>query len=952
MYLLALLTVFGVAFAVPLTAPSTEVFSAPTEEERAAAYVLPRDTIPTFYDVRLTLNPDNEEYFTGAVDIRILPLIVTNQITLHAMAMNISAADIEVYAESAPTVNLFQSHTLATNDTHLFRITLNRNMTVLQPHTIRIKHYVGHYAENMFGVYVSTYTSGGTTHKLITSQLQPTFARRAFPCYDEPAIKAIFRTTIYSPPAYGVVRSNMPVRAQSLKPEIPGYAKHEFDDTLVMSTYLLAYLVSNLDYVDNAMDTPFKDLYRVSFRVYSRPDTQNTAMFALEFGQKNMVELEKYTEFEYEFPKLDKAAVPDFAAGAMENWGLVIYREVALLVTEGVTTTATKQNVGRIICHENVHQWFGNEVGPLSWTYTWLNEGFANFFENFATDMVVPEWRMMDQFVLALQNVFQSDAVLSVNPMTHPVYTPAEILGTFNAVAYQKSGSVIRMMQHFLTPEVFRKGLVTYIRNNTRDAASPLDLYASLQEALDASDHSIPYPLLDVMDRWVNQGGFPVLTVTRSASAGQSIVVEQVRYLTDNTLRSNDRWHVPINWVLSTNPDFSDTSPQNWIPPAFPARSFDIPGLSNASWYIINKQQTGYYRVNYDTRNWAALATALNNSHEVIHLLNRAQLIDDAFNLARNGRLGYEYAFRISSYLVKEKDYIPWGAANPAFTYLDTVLSSSSQYNLFQHYLLNLTAPLYKELGFDAADEEEHVTPYFRNIILDLNCRHGNPDCITKAQEKLEAFRTNPEQRLNPDIQTLVYCSGLRGGSAENFNFLWDMYLASQDSSEQSILLNAMGCTSNEERRTFYMNQVISETSPVREQDRHTILVSVTNAGPNSTEAALDFVIKNFAEIQPRVQGLTGTTNILNAFARRLTSEAHYKKIDEFFDLHQGIFTAGELASISGIRENIQASITWSKQNADVVESWLTDNYGSSSAPALVSSLIVLISIMVTIFNY
>ncbi|KAJ8733122.1 hypothetical protein PYW08_001420 [Mythimna loreyi] len=407
---------------------------------------------------------------------------------------------------------------------------------------------------------------------------------------------------------------------------------------------------------------------------------------------------------------------------------------------------------------------------------------------------VVPEWRMMDQFVLDIQKVFHIDAELSANPMNNPVYTPTEISGTFGAITYPKSAAVIRMMQNFLTPEVFRKGLVIYIRNNSRSAASPLNLYASLQEALDASNHSIPYPLCDVMNLWTNQAGFPVLTVTRSAD--QSIVIEQARYLTNNTERSNNRWHVPINWVLSTNPDFSDTRPQHWVPPSFPARSFDIPGLSNASWYIINKQQTGYYRVNYDTQNWAALATALNNNHEVIHVLIRAQLIDDAFDLASNGRLSYEYALRISNYLVKEKDYIPWAAAYPVFNYLDEVLSSSTWYNLFQDYLLNLTAPL-----------------------------------------------TNPKQRLNPDIQTLVYCSGLRGGSAENFNFLWDMYLASSDSSEQSILLNALGCTSNEERRTL-------------------------------------------------VRGLTGTTNILNASAGRLTNEAHYKKIEEFFDLHQGIYTA------------------------------------------------------------
>ncbi|XP_075971880.1 aminopeptidase N-like [Anticarsia gemmatalis] len=948
MYLLPLLTLLGSVVCGPLSTDVKNV--ADTRPER---YVLPTQTVPTFYDVSLFFDPGNTAFFTGRVSIRILPVATTNEIVLHAMEMTIAQNAINVFTDREPAVNLVQSFTLATDDTHFLRIRLNRELTVLQPATINIE-YTGRYAANMFGVYVSTYESFGRQVSLVTSQLQPTFARRAFPCYDEPALKAIFRTTIYAPPAYPVVRSNMPLRTDLLKENVAGYNKFEFQDTLVMSTYLIAYLVSDLNFIENDVNP----LWDVPFRVYSRPGTQNTAEFALDFGQRNLKALEEYIDFKYAFPKMDKAAVPDFAAGAMENWGLVIYREVALLVTEGVTTTATKQNVGRIICHENVHQWFGNEVGPQSWTYTWLNEGFANFFENFATDFVLPEWRMMDQFVIALQNVFQSDAVLSVNPMTHPVYTPSEILGTFNAVAYQKSGSVIRMMQHFLTPEVFRLGLIHYVKVMSRAAAVPTHLFVSLEAALANSSHSIPFPLTTIMDNWINRGGFPVLTVTRSAGTAESVVVTQERFLTDRTLQSSDRWHVPINWVLSSNPDFSDTKPLGWVPPAFPARSFDIPGLSQAQWYIFNKQQTGYYRVNYDVANWAALSKVLAENHQIIHLINRGQILDDAFNLARNGRLDYKYPFEISRYLVQEKDYVPWASVNPAFTYLDVVLSQSEVYNYFQRYILNLTEPIYQELGFNVITGEEHVAPYHRNIVLDLNCRHGNPNCISTAQALLEAFRNNPTQRLNPDLQTLVYCSGLRGGSVDNFNFLWDLYLSTSDSSEQSILLNSLGCTSNEELRTFYLNQVINDDGPVREQDRHTIIVSVINSSPDNMNAALDFVIQNFALIQPRVQGLTGTTNILNAFARRLTSQAHSAKVDQLYNTHQAIFTAGELASIAAIRENIAASIYWTNENAATVEAWLTENYGDkqedddSSATAVTSSLVVLISAFVAIFNY
>ncbi|XP_052740598.1 aminopeptidase N-like [Bicyclus anynana] len=926
----------GWAFTVPL---STENEPIPDE-----AYVLPGTSFPSLYDVRLFLDPDNEEYFTGDVAIRIFPTVNTSVIVLHAMAMDI--INIELTDDFNQNINI--TYTLATDDTHFLTVNASVPLNIMSPYNLKIE-YTGTYATNMFGIYVSTYERPGEgTIKLITSQLQPTFARRAFPCYDEPRYKAVFKTTIYAPPKYKTVRYNMPLRNDLSKPEVDGFTKYEFQDTVLQSTYLLAYLVSDFDHVTNENDE--NPIFSKPFRVYTRPELNDTAVFALEFGQKNLLAFENYTQFDYVLPKFDKAAVPDFAAGAMENWGLVIYREVALLVQEGVTTTATKQNVGRIICHENLHMWFGNEVSPVSWTYTWLNEGFANFFENYGTDFVLPEWRMMDQYVLLLQNVLQNDAVLTINPMTHPVFTPSQIISTFNAVAYQKSGSVIRMMQHFLTAPVFQQGLIYYLANNSRRAVVPAELYVHLQQALDESDHNLPWSVATIMARWTTQGGFPVLTVRRSAPTAESISISQQRFLTNPSLSSSTTWHVPVNWVLSTDPDFSDTKPQAWVLPTGPALAVDIPGLSNATWFIVNKQQASYYRVNYDNQNWRALANVLFTSHNIIHLLNRAQIVDDVFNMARNGRTSYSNAFDVSRYLVNETDYIPWGSANSAFTYLDTVLSGSPAYNLFKAYILDLTAPSYARLGFLAKENEEHVTPYHRNIILNLNCRLGNELCVNQSQEMLQELRNNPTQRLNPDIQTTVFCSGLRGGSAENFDFLWNRYLNSQDSSEQSILLNALGCTSNDTLRSFYLNQVIAEDSKVREQDRHTILVATINASPANMEAGLEFVVQNFAAIQPRVQGLTGTTNILNALARRLTTPAHLVKIEAFAAQHDAIFTAGERASINDIRENIGASIVWSTRNFDFVHSWLRTNYGSN-ANIVTSGFLIIISIFVTLYN-
>ncbi|XP_034829877.1 aminopeptidase N-like [Maniola hyperantus] len=914
------------------------------------AYVLPWETYPTFYDVRLFLDPGNKEYFTGDVSIRLFSHVDTSTIVLHAMAMNIT--ELSLFDDGNIDVNIADSFNHATDDTHFLTVTSKVPLIRMRPYILKIE-YKGTYATNMFGIYVSTYERPGVGPvDLITSQLQPTFARRAFPCYDEPRYKAVFRTTIYAPPGYDTVRTNMPQKTTNLiKPEVAGFVKYEFEDTLKQSTYLLAYLVSDFDFVTNEVAGVPTGIFPKPFRVYSRPGTQSTAAFALDYGPKNVIALQNYTKFEYALPKFDKAAVPDFAAGAMENWGLVIYREVALLVQDGVTTTATKQNVARIICHENLHMWFGNEVSPISWTYTWLNEGFANFFENYGTDMVLP-WRMMDQYVLLMQNVMQSDAIRTINPMTHPVFTPSQIISTFNAVAYQKSGSVIRMMQHFLTPDVFQQGLVYYLANNTRRAVTPDELYVHLQAALNESNHTIPWSVEDIMENWTRQGGFPVITVRRLAPTAQSISISQQRYLTNPRDVSRTTWHVPINWVLSTNPDFSDTKPLVWLPPTGPALAVDIPALSDVEWFIVNKQQASYYRVNYDDGNWRALARVLFTSHETIHLLNRAQIVDDVFNMARNGRTSYSNAFEVSRYLVNETDYIAWGSANSAFSYLDVVLSGSPAYEAFQAYVLHLTGPSYNRLGFVANPAaEEHVTAAYRNVILNLNCRLGNQHCVNESQTLLEQFRNNPSQHLNPDIQMTVFCSGLRGGSAQNFDFLWNRYLASQDSSEQAILLNSLGCTSNETLRSQYLNQVIDDNSAVREQDRHTILVSTINASPANMEAALDFVVENFAAIQTRVQGLTGTTNILNAFARRLSTNSHRTIIAEFSRRYDSIFTAGERASVNDIRDNIDASIRWSADNFDIVHSWLRLNYGSN-ASIMTSGFLIVISIFVTWYNH
>ncbi|GLG93863.1 Aminopeptidase, partial [Gryllus bimaculatus] len=296
---------------------------------------------------------------------------------------------------------------------------------------------------------------------------------------------------------------------------LPDYEWDHYGESVPMSTYLVAWAV-----------TDFAARRDGSFAVWARASALQQAAYSLHVGPRILRFYEQYFNISYPLPKVDMIALPDFAAGAMENWGLITYRETAMLYEQGVSTNSNKQSVATVVAHELAHQWFGNLVTPSWWTDLWLNEGFASYVEYLGVNAVEPTWKILEQFVsYDLQNVFALDALESSHPISIAVGHPDEINEIFDRISYGKGASIIRMMDHFLTTDVFKKGLHNYLKKWSYDSSTQNDLWQALTEQAHADGVlAADVTVKRIMDTWTLQTGFPVVTVTRDYDAGGATV--------------------------------------------------------------------------------------------------------------------------------------------------------------------------------------------------------------------------------------------------------------------------------------------------------------------------------------------------------------------------------------------------------------------------------------------
>nr|WBG54457.1 aminopeptidase N-like protein [Austinograea rodriguezensis] len=881
---------------------------------------LPRSLRPLHYLVRLQPFVRGNFSIVGYVEVEVEVVTETSTFTLHMadiIAHNKTVKIVDAAKRNGKGVRILKQ--TYDNKREFYHAHLQHPLTRGRRYVLSME-FVGYLNDKLHGFYRSSYKdANGMERWIAVTQFQPTDARRAFPCFDEPGVKATFEvflaretdmTSISNMPKI----SSQPVEAQQ------GWVWDHFNTSVPMSTYLVAFLVSDFKSMEVVTQNG------VSFRVWAREAAINQANYSLKIGSDILTFFEDFFSIPYPLPKQDMVAMPDFSAGAMENWGLITYRETAMLYDPMVSAAANKQRVTTVVAHELAHQWFGNLVTPEWWTDLWLNEGFASYMEYLGASHAEPGWQMMEQFViLDLHKVLKLDCLESSHPISIPVGHPDEINEIFDTISYSKGASIIRMMKHFLTEATFRKGLTNYLNTRAYANAEQDDLWDFLTRAAHQDLTLVKdITVKAVMETWTLQMGYPVVKVMRSVD-GTSATITQERFLLRKDPNSTDthiyKWWVPLSYTTQATADFTSTAPSKWLSEA--DSKITIRSLPDGSqWVIFNVQQTGYYRVNYDDHNWNLLIQQLLTDHSAITTINRAQIIDDALDLARAGQLSYSVAFKVLSYLDKEREYLPWRAAINSLSYVRHMFKFTGAYGALKNYMLDLVLPLYDIWGFDDKPNNLLQESFLRETIINWACVLGHQPCLDTAHDFYRQWMLNPDNKtiFTPNVKTVVYCRAVEVGGEEEWNFAWSRYLKSNVASEKTRLLSAMGCTKKQWILSRYLDMAFDEKSGIRKQDSQRVFSAVAY-NDVGRPLAWNYLRTNWKKIYDYFGG-KAKSRLISSATYDLNTEQQLKEVMAFKE-ERGEDLSAASRTVDRAVEKVKNNMAWIKNNHNTIAVWL-----------------------------
>ena len=860
------------------------------------AVVLPETTRPSKY--RITLQPDLHNFtFKGEQSVELQILKPTSTIVLNSMELEISSASLHASGTTLPSRSITLDEVAQT-------ATLDFGETV-QPGDARLEMtFTGILNDKLLGFYRSEYISqNGETRYLATTQFEPTDARRAFPCWDEPAKKATFQVTLVFSDEFQAV-SNTPVVAESAPGAGPGpgLKSVQFAETPIMSTYLLAFIVGNLVSVEARADSG------TTVGVWTTPGKESQAAFALETSVKLLGYFNEYFGIPYPLAKLDHIAIPDFAAGAMENWGIVTYRETALLVDPENSSAGTRQRVAEVIAHEMAHMWFGDLVTMAWWDDLWLNESFASWMGNMAVDWLFPEWEMWTQFVnMDTNRALSLDGLKNSHPIEQEVKNPAEVSQLFDAISYSKGASVIRMLETFLGAETFRKGLNRYLLGHMYANARTQDLWSALEA-------ESGQPVTAIMDSWVKQMGYPVLQVETDRSEGRTrLSVTQERFVYDRLLGESEPDPNPGNEVWRV-PLIASQDGQESAVTVMEGRhvQIDVPGTGNG-WIKLNPQQTGFYRVNYSSEDWQRLVPAISSLE--LTATDRLGIQNDAYALSRAGLLPVTQFLSLAQAYQSENDASVWGDLASNLRDIDQLLANEPVHPAYQKFARDIFGPAARKAGWEPKAGEGHLDALLRSTVLSQAGSYNDPELMGQAAERFQKYLHDRETLL-PDLRGVVFALAAQAGGKDTYDQIWDLQGETDLAEEKIRLLMSLARFQQPELLNATLEDSLS--SKVRSQDSITLVAGVA-ANPKGRELAWEFVKSNWGEFDRRYGGGGFGLMRLVSICGNFNTKEKADEVDSFFAEHPA--PAAE-RTIRQALERVRLNIKWLELNRQELTTW------------------------------
>ncbi|KZV34117.1 hypothetical protein F511_42888 [Dorcoceras hygrometricum] len=825
---------------------------------------LPDFAVPRSYE--LTLKPDLSAcVFSGTLLIHISINRGTRFLVLNALELVIS----QVSFTNFQNLKYVPSDILVDNDDEILVLVFDETLDV--GHGVLEIGFSGVLTDSCKGLYRCTYLDKGDKKNMIATQFEAVDARRCFPCWDEPAFKATFKIMLENVPSELTTLSNMPI----LDEKINGPFKTvEFEESVIMSTYLVAVVVGLFDYVEDTTDDGTK------VRSYCPVGQSEKGKLALSIAVKTLELFRKYFSVPYPLAKLDMVAVPEFAGGAMENNGLITFREAELLKDELHSAAAEIRRLTIVVAHEVAHHWFGNLVTMEWWSHLWLNEGFATWVSYLATDRLFPEWKIWNHFLQVTVDGLHMDALEQSHPIEVEIPRAQLVEEYFDDISYDKGSSVIRMLQNYLGDDIFQKSLASYMSRYAFKNAKTEDLWEVLSETSGVQVNTM-------MNKWTKQKGYPVISVKLN---GYTLEFEQTQFLY-SALDSDAQWIVPLTLSIGSydvQKKFLLETKQGKLgleDLLCSSEETSTTKRSDETWWIkINVHQAGFYRVKYEND----LATRLREAiaRNCLSAADEFGFLDDAFALCQACMVPFSSLLSLMDTYRKELEYVVLSRLvkvcySAAKIIRDAIPELANDLNQFLADLLSSTT----KLGWDATTGESQLISLMREEVLIALAHFGHTQTLEEAMKRFRAFLHDRNTSLLPvNTRKAAYVSVMRNASvadSSGWESLLQLYRDVDSVLEKTRILRCMGSCSDPNILSEVLNLMLSDE--FRNQDAIYVLSGISWEG---RDIAWMWLKENWDLIMKKWGGGFLLTHFVRDIVTPFCSLEMADEVETFFENH------------------------------------------------------------------
>jgi puromycin-sensitive aminopeptidase len=714
-------------------------------------YRLPRNVVPSRYD--LHLEPDLENAtFVGTVAISVDITEATDTIVLNAIELDVKSATVAAHGDEPRSV------TVALNETSE-RCTLSGHSFPIGPAVVHLT-FSGILNDKLRGFYRSTFVdTDGVTQTIATTQMQATDCRRGFPCWDEPDFKAVFAVTLVVP-EHLVAISGSPEASRT--PVGNGKVAVSFKDSMIMSSYLIAFVIGPLEITEPI------DVDGTPLRIVHVPGKGHLTSFGKEIGSFALRWFENYYGIRYPGEKVDLVALPDFAAGAMENLGCITFRENLLLVDPATSTHAEEQIVADVVAHELAHMWFGDLVTMRWWNGIWLNEAFATFMEVAACNAFRKDWDRWTSFSLDRTGAFEVDSLATTRPVEFEVVSPNDADGMFDVLTYEKGGALLRMLEQYLGEDAFRSGVSHYLKKHAYGNTETSDLW-------DAIEHTSGEPVRRMMDSWIWQEGYPVLDAKLD---GNDLVLQQRRFRFD-TEDDATLWVVPVHLRELA----SDVSTKVLMNAATERVTLADPTAA----VVVNAGSHSFLRVAYSPE---LLSRLTGERLKTLSTAERYSIVDDAWASVVAGKLDARAFCRLAEEFAEENAVHVWQILLSGLMWCDRFVHGATREH-FRTFVRNLVGPALARLGWEVTPEESDLDGELRGQLIRAMGLLGH-DPATQAECRRRHALAEGDSPVDPTVAAASLAVVAGTGSGAEFEQILGVYRSTENPQEKMRYLQAL----------------------------------------------------------------------------------------------------------------------------------------------------------------